>query len=355
MRTGKRQRKSRGRLVCTCACFLTVLTAATTAAAGTYLDGYTPRSDCEISLYEGQTAQDDESNESALSAGTITSSEVFAQSQTAAPDQQTVQAQRQTDSQSAAQSALSSGLEAKNQKPDSPYFHVEDADQVWSTETSVDIFKTSYHNQDGRVTVASGDSDKVIAPGTEGSYTFTLKNTGKQEADYKVWIETSISSALTGAELKTRMTGREGWILGERDTWKSISELDGVSEESHLAAGKSADYTISWQWPFEQEDDAHDTSLGNLGGEQDLTCTVTIYTVAAGSTGGHNSGSSGSSGDGTENNGAGQNPFQLGGVRTGDTSHLALWTGLAAVSAGVIVFLIFRRKKQKENTDEAAG
>ena len=350
MQTGERQGKIRSRMACTCACFLAILAAATTAAVGTYLYGYTPKSDCEISLYEGQIAEESESNERALSAGSITSSEVFAQSQTVAPNQQTPQAQRQTTSQPATQSALVSQPETKNQKPDSKYFHVEDSEQIWSTETSVDIFKASYRNQDGNVTVVSSGSDKVIAPGTEGSYTFTLKNTGKREADYKVWIETSISSDLTGAELQTRMSGQEGWILGGSDNWKDISELDGVSEESHLAAGKSADYTINWQWPFEQEEDAHDTSLGNMSGEQNLTCTVTIHTVATGSTGSHHSGSSE---DETQDGGTGQNPFLLGSVRTGDTSHLILWVVLAAASAGVIVFLIFRRKKQEEDTDEA--
>ena len=256
METGKRQRRSRSRIACTCACFLAVLTIATTSAVGTHLYAYTPKSDCEISLYEGQQiAKKYNSNERALSSETIGSSEISSQSQTTAQDQTDPQEPKPiAGSRSAVKRSLPSQPVTKNQKPDSQYFHVEDAKQIWTTETSVDLFQKNYKGQDGNITISRSDSQKVIAPGSEGSYTFTLKNTGSQTADYKVWVETDISPNLSGAELETRMSGQTGWLRGGRGTWKAISDLDGVSEESHLAAGKSTDYTISWQWPFEQQE-----------------------------------------------------------------------------------------------------
>lgn len=348
METGKRQRKSRSWIACICACFLAILTITTTSAVGTHLYAYTPKSDCEISLYEGQQiAKKYNSNEGALSSVSIGSSDISSQSQTTAQDQTDPQETKPiAGSRSATKRTLPSQPVTKNQKPDSPYFHVEDDKQIWNTETSVDIFQKSYSGQDGNVTVKSGDSEKVIAPGTDGSYTFTLKNTGKKGADYKVWIETSISSGLRKSSLQTRVFGQTGWLLGGSGTWKAISDLDGVSEESHLAAGKSTDYTISWQWPFEQNEDAHDTQMGNLAAAEDLTCTVTIHTVASGDTGHH----SGSSGD--EETGIAQNLFPLSSVQTGDTNQILLWIVLAAASAGVILFLLHSRKKGEDDVYE---
>lgn len=354
------KKKNHNRTIWTCAGFLTVLAVATTAVAGTSLYGYTQKSDCEISLYDGELTH-------ALVIGTKKTSETTAQSEVKPQDEATPQTQTSTatpGSTVAPQTSTATSVQSQTQttpapqtteqtKPDSPYFHAEDDKQVWNTETSVDIFQKSYSGQDGNVTVKSGDSEKVIAPGTDGSYTFTLKNTGKKGADYKVWIETSISSGLRKASLQTRLTGKDGWLLGGSDSWTPLAELDGAAEESHLEAGKSAAYTISWQWPYEQEEDALDTSLGNLTGDQNLTCMVTIHTVATGDTGRHHSGTS------EEENDAGtiaKNPLLLGSVQTGDENHLILWLDIAAAAAaGAILFLVFRRKERKEeDTDDRA-
>lgn len=363
------KKKNHNRTIWTCAGFLAVLAVATTAVAGTSLYGYTQKSDCEISLYDGELTH-------ALAVGTKKTSETTTQSEVkpqneATPQTQTStvtpgsivapqtstapQSQNQTVTpqvQSAEQQTTPVQQTKEQTKPDSPYFHVEDDKQIWNTETSVDIFQKSYSGQDGNVTVKSGDSEKVIAPGTDGSYTFTLKNTGKKGADYKVWIETSISSGLRKASLQTRMTGKDGWLLGGSDSWTPLAELDGAAEESHLEAGKSAAYTISWQWPYEQDEDSLDTSLGNLTDEQNLTCRVTIHTVATGDTGHHHSGTS------EEEKDAGtiaKNPLLLGSVQTGDENHLILWLVIAAAAAGVVLFLVFRRKERKEeDTDDRA-
>lgn len=35
----------------------------------------------------------------------------------------------------------------------------------------------------------SRNTQKAVAPGTEGDYTFSLQNSGKRNAQYKVWFE----------------------------------------------------------------------------------------------------------------------------------------------------------------------
>lgn len=303
-------KKVRNRKVWTWAGLLTVLVVATTAVVGICLYAYTSKSDCEISLYEGVLPKQE------------------AQILKVVSDDQKASAKVST------KKGIKKVGNTGSTKSDS-LSQSETNQSVWSTETPVDIFQRSYTNKDGEVSVVSGTTDKVVAPGTDGSYTFTLKNTGNTTADYKVWVETSISSGLSGKELKTKMSGKDGWLLGGSDSWENIEQLNEISEESSLDAGKSTAYTISWLWPFEQDMDDYDTDLGNLAVDQKLTYTVTIHTITTAN---------------TEDGHSGSNVIKkLRSAKTGDTIHLALWIAFAAVSAGVIIFLVFKRKKERNN------
>ena len=66
-------------------------------------------------------------------------------------------------------------LEEETTVPANPGFQVEDENTVWEGQTDVEIFRVSYENGEGQITVQSGKGDKVIAPGTENEYTFTLQ------------------------------------------------------------------------------------------------------------------------------------------------------------------------------------
>lgn len=302
---------------------LSILVIATVSVVGMCLYNYANRSDCEISLYEGHATD------------TIQAVKSAASQTTADPVMQS-------------QSAQYSGDEAKKQSAQNS-FSVKDAEQVWKTETTIKLFSAEYTNKNGAVTVKSADSGHVIAPGTEGSYTFSLKNTGDTTADYKVWVEADISSNITGVPLETRMSGQSGWMLGGKHTWKSVDELDGVSAKETIDAGKSAEYTIYWQWPFEKGDDAADTRLGNASAsaEQEMTYTVTIYTMTATSTAtAKDKGQSGNRIKAISN-----------AVKTGDTAQLMLWIFLAAASLTVVIVLLVmkKRKNDKEHEDTENG
>ena len=51
---------------------------------------------------------------------------------------------------------------------------IDENDVIWGTETEVEIFKVSYEDGEGNITVKSDNGEKVVAPGTENSYTFKL-------------------------------------------------------------------------------------------------------------------------------------------------------------------------------------
>lgn len=214
--TNSKQLKNYSHTIWLLTCLLTVLVIATAAVLGMCLYIYANPSDSKISLYEGELSEE---NNKIIKTGT-TNNKTSAKTYT--------------------------GNKAK-QQAEKYGFDVTDAEQVWTTDTVIELFKVSYKNANGEITVKSAGNDKVLAPGTDGSYTFDLKNTAKKAADYKVWVEATISSNITGMPLQTKMSGQNGWLLGSKDTWKDAKALDGISTIEHIEAGKTAEYKIYWQ------------------------------------------------------------------------------------------------------------
>lgn len=153
------------------------------------------------------------------------------------------------------------------------------------TQTLVELFKASYSAPDGTLTVVSSGDEKLIAPGTGGSYSFGLRNTGEAAADYKIWLESLISMENTSLPLEVRLYGRQGWIIGGEDSWEPEEKLNSVAVTQCLSPGKSDEYTLYWRWPFEQGKDEEDTFLGNLSVGQELRYSLTIHTYATTATG----------------------------------------------------------------------
>ena len=172
----------------------------------------------------------------------------------------------------------------------------DDDAQVWSTDTKVDIFRVSY-DESGQVTVKSETSDKVIAPGTENSYSFSLKNPRSKYVDYSMWVEAKVEPEDLDLPVNVRMSGREGaWLLGNDTEWKKPLDLNGVREDGRLGRGQTSSYTLTWQWPFEQGTDELDTLLGDRAVGEDLDLTIVIHTLATAY-------SSGSGSDDSDDNG----------------------------------------------------
>ena len=83
-------------------------------------------------------------------------------------------------------------------------FEASDDKTVWTTNTKVEIFRVSYENGEQVVTVNGSNGQKVIAPGTENSYTFKLKNTGTVALDYTLEVD----AYFTPADIKIPISGR---------------------------------------------------------------------------------------------------------------------------------------------------
>ena len=210
-------------------------------------------------------------------------------------------------------------------KPVNPGFQVEDENTVWEGQTDVEIFRVSYENGAGQITVQSGKGDKVIAPGTENEYAFTLHNTGDVPLDYTLEMEAYFSDGEKMIPVVARVVDYNGkYLVGSADSFADVLELNSVREQGSLSAGYIAPYTLQWQWPFEGDDD-YDTWLGNLAAEEDITLTIVIRTSA-------------------EYGGEGGKPPQ-----TGDQDILIAALVMTGSMIGLMVLLLPKRNRERAN------
>ncbi len=219
---------------------------------------------------------------------------------------------------------------------DDPKLEVYDENVVWSTHTDIEIFKVAYENGELVTTVNSfNNTDKVIAPGTENDYTFTLHNTGTKSLKYRFYVDAYFENTEYTIPVEAKMYDYTGkYLCGSADEWRPVLELDPIVENGNLSPDHIADYTIQWRWPFERTDgegldanDEFDTMLGNLAASgESLELHIIIRTEAEVSDGG----------------GGTPNP------PTGESASIPV---LAAVSLIALVFIIILaawKKKDRE-------
>lgn len=213
-----------------------------------------------------------------------------------------------------------------------PEMEAGDENVVWEKESEVEIFRVSYENESGEVTVLSSNGDKVIAPGTGNSYTFRLKNTGNYAIDYKVEMESFVITSNMMIPIESRISRYDGkWLVGTAENYVDLEEFHAV-DTGTVGPGKFIYYTLDWVWPFEG-DDALDTMLGNLSVDEEFSFTIILRTEAT------------LNGD----------PNADGGFKApqmGDGSRMVIWITLIAISLVAIIFLFIFRDKDEEEEQE---
>lgn len=218
-----------------------------------------------------------------------------------------------------------------------PGFEASDASGVWSTNTKIDIFKSSYTNKQGQLTVKSSDGDKIIAPGTSNSFVFKLANTGNVPLDFELDLDAYVTE---GYELpiKVRLHRYDNtWLLGDKDNWMFIPHLDQSGDKGTMGAGKYFYYTLEWEWPFES-DVKYDTALGDAAKfTEDISLTIVINTYA-------------------EESDDINAEMGITIPNTGDTSSLVIWGTVAALSLvviiGILIFIILLKRRDDEDEEE---
>ena len=83
----------------------------------------------------------------------------------------------------------------------------------------------------------SRNTQKAVAPGTEGDYTFSLQNSGKRNVQYKVWFEADSNFSNCEIPLEFRISGSNGW-MDRRGKWLSAEEFSKISEKKSFVRGE---------------------------------------------------------------------------------------------------------------------
>ncbi len=206
-----------------------------------------------------------------------------------------------------------------------PGLEYESGDAVWNGLTNVELFNISYENGEGKITVDGGDT-KVVAPGTYGSYSFTLDNPGEFALEYSLDLSAFWGFSQCEIPIKVRFRTAEGdYAVGSADSYEDVINLNGYMCDSTLGAGRQHTYVLEWEWAFEG-DDEYDTFLGNVALEQEVTLTIQIETNAKQST--------------DPDNSSGDLPV------TGDDSSTLRWLILAFLGMGGIYAVLAGKKRR---------
>ena len=114
-------------------------------------------------------------------------------------------------------------------------------------------------------------SNKLLAPGTKGSFNFAITNSSEVAAAYSIALTETLTNLPTGFEeskfpVEYSINGTDGWT----------ADINTLSISGNLAIGGSATVTVYWRWQFLETTDANniDTALGIQA--QTAAPTVTV-------------------------------------------------------------------------------
>lgn len=134
-------------------------------------------------------------------------------------------------------------------------------------EVTFDLFNTTTYSDSNVDVNGVNDNEVVIAPGTTGSFSFTVKNNSEVNAVYSAIFE----SDEAGVPLVFSTDGTN-WV-------GTLEELN-VSDEA-FNMGDTATVNVHWKWAFEGGEasgwtDANDTTLGTANTLAQPTVKVTL-------------------------------------------------------------------------------
>lgn len=129
---------------------------------------------------------------------------------------------------------------------------------------TLDLFSTIKDTDDTDEANVS-TTEKIIAPGTKGSFKVTLKNASEVDAKYSVDFNIENADNIN-LEFSTDGTNYS----------KTLTGLDAKD----IAMNGTDEFTIYWQWAYEAGKDAEDTTLGIAGtAKPKVTANLTLTQV----------------------------------------------------------------------------
>ena len=227
----------------------------------------------------------------------------------------------------------------------------------WGVHRRVNVFRESYINDRGEVTVKSADGERVVAPGTDGVYDFSLKNTGNEPVAYKLHLDTIFDTPYGHVPVRVRLSSGSRWLFKNASTgWLTPEQLVEYDEEGVLYGKHYHNFRFEWVWLFEDENPANipavdrmDTTLGNEHAEMaDTRFLLNIQVDGASVTEPTPTPRPGSgSGTGTSTAKGGNNV-----PSTGDARQWLLYGAIMAVGAGGCCWWILTRKRKRDEDEK---
>lgn len=197
---------------------------------------------------------------------------------------------------------------------------------TWDSATGIDangvaelnLFDAVYTN------VESLDGQNVVAPGTEGYNIVRLKNSVSGSVNYTAVlyrIRTDEQLPVEAALIGSAFTDTTTYPLPEGVTQSQVIR----AVTGTVKGGEIQDFDISWLWEYEIDDPQNevDTFLGSKDDADEVT--VGLYIVV-------------------EDNNAYVSPTV---PKTGDDSHVGMYLGLMVVSLGMLLLLLWDRRREK--------
>lgn len=167
-----------------------------------------------------------------------------------------------------------------------PEVVTDDDKNAWTMGRDIDIFKASYQNGSGETTVASMDGTKVIAPGTETTYKFSMYNSGNMAVVYATDIDFSVkigdkTDDTKKFPLRVRMLNSSGeYMIGSETEWVQVYDATLSQYESLLGASSYETFELQLRWEFDGGNDALDTLYGDHAAEEGVNLKMSVNTYA---------------------------------------------------------------------------
>ena len=156
----------------------------------------------------------------------------------------------------------------------------------WKAQKEVNIFRAEYKNGEGETTVVSQDGTKLIAPGVETKYQFTMYNNGNMAVFYETDLDFFLKIGDVVQKeyefpLEVRLfTESAGYIIGSDTAWVNVKDAKLSQHVSVLGAMSYETFDLQLRWQFEGGNDELDTMYGNASAEKGVTLTLGINTYA---------------------------------------------------------------------------
>ena len=167
-----------------------------------------------------------------------------------------------------------------------PSVEVGDEEGKWQSGKNVNIFKANYVNGEGETTVVSQDGTKLIAPGTQSTYKFTMYNNGNMAVVYEIDLdfELKIGDKIQNEvvfPLKARLSTENGYyLIGDETEWVNVADATLSKHVSVLGARSYETFVLELLWEFDGGNDALDTMYGDASAEKGVKLTLGINTYA---------------------------------------------------------------------------